>query len=55
MKEIITAILCIIALILVVILFGVDMDYEKTQCIESGGNWVTGMIGGERSFFCMPK
>lgn len=55
MKEIITAILCILALVVVVILVGVDIDYEKTQCIESGGNWVTGRIGGELSYFCMPK
>lgn len=52
MKEII---IIIIAFILLIILFGVSVDYQKTQCIQSGGNWVTGMVGGEFSYFCMPK
>ncbi len=55
MKEIITATLCILALVVVAILFDVDMDYEKSKCLEEGGKWVSGVIGGERSFFCMPK
>jgi Na+(H+)/acetate symporter ActP len=55
MKEIITAVLLLVAVIVVAILFGIDMDYEKSKCLEEGGKWVSGVIGGERSFFCMPK
>ena len=54
-KEIIIAILCIIALIVVTCLFSVDMDYQKTKCLEEGGKWVSGMIGGHMSYFCMPN
>lgn len=52
MKEII-----IIALIIIVlaVLFGVNMDYQKSKCLEEGGKWVSGMIGGEMSYFCMPN
>lgn len=53
-KTILIAVLSVIGLIVVVIIFGVDIDHEKTQCIESGGKWVTGYIGGEYSYFCMP-
>jgi hypothetical protein len=52
MKEII-----IIALIIVVFafLFGISIDYQKSKCLEEGGKWVSGMIGGEMSYFCMPN
>jgi hypothetical protein len=58
-KEKIMAILWVIVIIILVIFLlmfvGFSIDYQKTQCIESGGNWVTGVIGGEYSYFCMPK
>ena len=55
MKEIITAILLLIAVFVVGIIFDVDIDAQKTKCLEEGGRWMTGMIGGEMSYFCMPK
>lgn len=53
-KSILIAVLCVIALIVVAIIFGGSIDIVKNQCIESGGKWVTGYIGGEYSYFCMP-
>ena len=42
-------------LILVAILNGFVVNYEKTECLKEGGKWVSGMIGGEYSYFCVPK
>ena len=47
----------IIGLIILVsiILYGVSIDYEKTQCISNGGKWISGMVAGELSYFCIPQ
>jgi hypothetical protein len=42
-------------LILVAILSGFVIDYEKTECLKEGGKWVSGRIAGEYSYFCVPK
>ena len=42
-------------LILVAILNGFVVNYEKTECLKEGGKWVSGMIAGEYSYFCVPK
>jgi len=42
-------------LLLFGILNGFFMDYEKTECLKEGGKWVSGMIGGDYSYFCVPK
>lgn len=59
MKKIIIAILLVVAVFAVAILFDVyidaQIDAQKTKCLEVGGRWVTGMVGGEMSYFCMPK
>ena len=42
-------------LLLFAILNGFVVDYEKTECLKEGGKWVSGMITGEYSYFCVPK
>ena len=42
-------------IILVAILSGFVIDYEKTECLKEGGKWVSGMIAGNYSYFCVPK
>jgi Zn-dependent protease len=42
-------------LILVAILNGFVVNYEKTECLKEGGKWVSGMIAGNYSYFCVPK
>jgi hypothetical protein len=42
-------------LLLFAILNGFVVDYEKTECLKEGGKWVSGMIGGNYSYVCVPK
>lgn len=44
-------------IIILVLIVGNSLliDYEKTECIASGGNWISGFIAGEYSYFCIPK
>jgi hypothetical protein len=42
-------------LLLFAILNGFVVDYEKTECLKEGGKWVSGMIAGDYSYFCVPK
>ena len=48
-------ILIILGIIVFLVLFGFLIDYEKTQCLASGGKWISGMIAGNYSYFCVPK
>jgi hypothetical protein len=45
----------IIGVILFLLFVGFTMDFEKTQCLKEGGKWVTGVISGSYSYFCLPQ
>lgn len=36
-------------------LFAVVIHGQKADCLANGGKWVTGLIGGNYSAFCIPK
>ena len=42
-------------ILLFAILNGFVIDYEKTECLKEGGRWISGVIAGEYSYFCVPK
>ena len=44
----------VIALVFLV-LFALSYDYQKTECLTEGGKWVSGVMGGNFSYFCIPK
>ena len=37
------------------LIYGVSIDHQKTECLASGGKWVTGIVSGNYSAFCIPK
>ena len=37
------------------VLFVLSYDYQKTECLAEGGKWVSGVMGGNFSYFCIPK
>jgi regulatory protein YycH of two-component signal transduction system YycFG len=54
-STIITTLFVIIGVILFLLFVGFTMDFEKTQCLKEGGKWVTGVISGSYSYFCVPQ
>jgi hypothetical protein len=52
MKSYIFLALIIIAFL---VLCALGVHYQHAQCIESGGKWVTGIVAGEYSAFCIPE
>ena len=38
-----------------IVLFALSYNYEKTECLAEGGKWISGMLGGNYSYFCIPK
>ena len=44
----------VIVLVLIVLL-ALSYNYEKTECLAEGGKWISGMLGGNYSYFCIPK
>ena len=51
----ITTLFVIIGVIIFLLFVGFTIDFEKTQCLKEGGKWVTGVISGSYSYFCIPK
>jgi hypothetical protein len=49
--------LIIIGLIIIGIIVwtAISIDFQKTECLESGGKWVTGMVLNHYSALCIPK
>jgi uncharacterized membrane protein len=44
------------AIVLVfIVLFAFAYDHQKTECLANGGRWISGMMGGNFSYFCIPK
>ncbi len=55
-KEELKAILFILGLLLLLgILTSFTTDYQKTKCLEDGGKWISGFVGGNWTYFCLPK
>jgi regulatory protein YycH of two-component signal transduction system YycFG len=54
-STLITTLFVIIGVILFLLFVGFTMDFEKTQCLKEGGKWITGVISGSYSYFCMPQ
>jgi hypothetical protein len=54
-KETKELIILILVVLVFLVIYALSIDYEKTQCLASGGKWVSGMIGGDYSYFCVPK
>jgi hypothetical protein len=54
-STLITILFVIIGVILFLLFVGFTMDFEKTQCLKEGGKWVTGVISGSYSYFCLPQ
>jgi hypothetical protein len=54
-KEELTILIILGILLLFAILNGFVVNYEKTECLKEGGKWVSGMIAGDYSYFCVPK
>lgn len=48
-------ILSVIAIVLLVVLTLNFTNNQKTECLANGGKWVTGIVGGNYSAFCIPK
>jgi regulatory protein YycH of two-component signal transduction system YycFG len=54
-STLITTLFVIIGVILFLLFVGFTIDFEKTQCLKEGGKWVTGVISGSYSYFCVPQ
>ena len=55
-KEELKALLIIVGIFLLfAILYGVITDYQKTKCLEDGGRWISGFVGGNWTNLCLPK
>lgn len=44
-----------VVFLILIILYSLSFDYEKTECIKNGGKWISGMVAGELSYFCIPQ
>ena len=54
-KEELAILFIVLGILILVILNGFIVNYEKTECLKEGGKWVSGMIAGNYSYFCVPK
>jgi len=54
-KEKLAILFIVLGILILVILNGFVVNYEQTECLKEGGKWVSGMIGGNYSYFCVPK
>jgi hypothetical protein len=44
-----------LGILLFLILFGISIHNQKTECIASGGKWISGIVAGNYTAFCIPK
>ena len=55
-KEELKALLFILGVLLLLGIFtAFTTDYQKTKCLEDGGKWISGFVGGNWTYFCLPK
>ena len=55
-KEDLQALLIILGVfLLLAILTAFTTDYQKTKCLEDGGRWISGFVGGNWTNLCLPK
>lgn len=55
MREETQSFIIVGVIVLVIVLFALSYNYEKTECLAEGGKWISGMMGGNYSYFCIPK
>lgn len=55
LSTLITIVFLFVGLIVFFTVFAMIDDFQKVQCVKEGGKWVTGIIGGSYSAFCMPQ
>lgn len=49
------SIIIVLIILVFIILYAISIDHEKTECISNGGKWISGVVAGEFSYFCIPK
>ena len=54
-EELKVFILVVLVIVGFFVLYSFSIDYQKTVCLENGGKWVSGIVAGEYSAFCIPK
>jgi len=37
------------------VLFAISYSTQESDCLAEGGKWISGVIGGNYSYFCIPK
>jgi hypothetical protein len=43
---------------IVLVFFGlcaISYSTQKADCLAEGGKWISGVVGGNTTFFCIPK
>lgn len=55
LANLITVMICILIFGAIVFIIGLNFTIQQSECIESGGKWVQGVISGSYSYFCIPK
>ncbi len=49
------SIIIVLIILVFIILYAISIGHEKTECISNGGKFISGMVAGEFSYFCIPK
>ena len=37
------------------VLFAISYASQKADCLAEGGKWISGVVGGNATYFCIPK
>lgn len=37
------------------VLFAISYSTQKADCLAEGGKWISGVVGGNATYFCIPK
>ena len=54
-KEELAILFIVLGILILVILNGFVVNYEKTECLKEGGKWISGFYGGTYAHLCLPK
>jgi phage shock protein PspC (stress-responsive transcriptional regulator) len=44
--------------VIVLVFFGlcvISYSTQKADCLAEGGKWISGVVGGNATYFCIPK
>ncbi len=56
MREETQSFIIVGAIVLVfLVLFAISYSTQKSDCLAEGGKWISGVVGGNATFFCIPK